>query len=78
HAFLMSTRGWTAEQICFAHALTEPAITTVQMPVKDVEHMVSLADVPDRHLPSQISAQIEMAHFAAERPDRRAADKRRA
>jgi aryl-alcohol dehydrogenase-like predicted oxidoreductase len=78
HAFLMSTPGWTAEQICFAHALTEPAITTVQMPVKNVEHLVSLADVPVRNLPSQISAQIEMAHFAVERPERRAGDKRRA
>jgi aryl-alcohol dehydrogenase-like predicted oxidoreductase len=78
HAFLMSTHGWTAEQICFAHVLTEPAVTTVQMPVRDIEHMVSLAEVPDRHLPSQISAQIEMAHFAGERPERRAGDKRRA
>jgi aryl-alcohol dehydrogenase-like predicted oxidoreductase len=79
HAFLQSTPGWDAEQICLAHALTEPAIATVQMPVKDVEHLASLADVPDRHLPSQISAQIEMAHFAQERTARtRSSDKRRA
>jgi aryl-alcohol dehydrogenase-like predicted oxidoreductase len=79
HAFLQSTPGWTAEQICLAHALTEPAIASVQMPVKDVDHMESLAEVPDRNLPSQISAQIEMAHFAGERTARtRAGDKRRA
>lgn len=79
HAFLQTTPGWTAEQICLAHALTEPAIATVQMPVKDVDHLVSLADVPDRNLPAQISAQIEMAHFAQERTARtRSTDKRRA
>jgi aryl-alcohol dehydrogenase-like predicted oxidoreductase len=79
YAFLQTTPGWTAEQICLAHVLTEPAIATVQMPVKGVEHMTRLAEAPDRHLPSQISAQIEMAHFAAHRTARtRASDKRRA
>jgi aryl-alcohol dehydrogenase-like predicted oxidoreductase len=79
HAFLQSTPGWTAEQICLAYTLTEPAIATVQMPVRDVSHMESLAEVPDRNLPSQICAQIEMAHFAGERTARtRASDKRRA
>ena len=79
HAFLHSTPGWTAEQICMAHALTEPAITTVQMPVKDLDHLAGLAAVPERNLPAQISAQIEMSHFTAERTARtRAGDKRRA
>jgi aryl-alcohol dehydrogenase-like predicted oxidoreductase len=79
HAFLQSTPGWTAEQICMAHALTEPAITTVQMPVKDLDHLAGLAAVPERNLPAQISAQIEMSHFTAERTARtRVGDKRRA
>jgi aryl-alcohol dehydrogenase-like predicted oxidoreductase len=79
HAFLQSTPGWTAEQICMAHALTEPAITTVQMPVKNLDHLVDLAAVPERNLPAQISAQIEMSHFTAERTARtRDGDKRRA
>jgi aryl-alcohol dehydrogenase-like predicted oxidoreductase len=79
HAFLQSTFGWTAEQICVAHVLTEPAITTVQMPVKNLKHLESLAEAPERNLPAQISAQIEMAHFAQERTARtRARDKRRA
>jgi aryl-alcohol dehydrogenase-like predicted oxidoreductase len=79
HAFLQSTSGWTAEQICMAHALTEPAITTVQMPVKDLDHLAGLAAVPERSLPAQISAQIEMSHFTAERTARtRVGDKRRA
>jgi len=79
HAFLQSTYGWTAEQICVAHVLTEPAITTVQMSVKDTDHLESLAAAPERNLPAQISAQIEMAHFAQERTARtRSQDKRRA
>jgi aryl-alcohol dehydrogenase-like predicted oxidoreductase len=79
HTFLQTTPGWTAEQICLAHALTEPAITTVQMPVKDLEHLADLAAVPERSLPAQISAQIEMSHFTGERTARtRAGDKRRA
>lgn len=79
HAFLQTTPGWTAEQICLAYALTEPAVTTVQMPVKDLEHLADLAAVPERSLPAQITAQIEMSHFTGERTARtRAADKRRA
>jgi aryl-alcohol dehydrogenase-like predicted oxidoreductase len=79
HAFLQTTPGWTAEQICLAYALTEPAVTTVQMPVKDLEHLADLAAVPERNLPAQITAQIEMSHFTGERTERtRASDKRRA
>ena len=79
HAFLQSTPGWTAEQICLAYALTEPAITTVQMSVKDLEHLAGLAEAPERSLPAQVAAQIEMAHFAGERTARtRSSDKRRA
>jgi aryl-alcohol dehydrogenase-like predicted oxidoreductase len=79
HSFLQTTPGWTAEQICLAYALTEPAVTTVQMPVKDLEHLADLADVPERSLPAQITAQIEMSHFTGERTARtRASDKRRA
>ena len=79
HAFLQQTYGWTAEQICIAHVLTEPAITTVQMPVKNLDHLETLAAAPERNLPAQIAAQIEMAHFAEERTARtRSSDKRRA
>jgi aryl-alcohol dehydrogenase-like predicted oxidoreductase len=79
HTFLQSTPGWTPEQICLAYALTEPAVTTVQMPVKDLEHLAGLAAVPERNLPAQVAAQIEMSHFTGERTARtRASDKRRA
>jgi aryl-alcohol dehydrogenase-like predicted oxidoreductase len=79
HAFLQSTPGWTPEQICLAYALTEPAVTTVQMPVKDLEHLAGLAAVPERNLPAQVAAQIEMSHFTGERTARtRSSDKRRA
>jgi len=79
HTFLQSTPGWTPEQICLAYALTEPAVTTVQMPVKDAEHLAGLAAVPERNLPAQVAAQIEMSHFTGERTARtRSSDKRRA
>jgi hypothetical protein len=49
------------------------------MPVMDLDHLAGLAAVPERSLPAQISAQIEMSHFTAERTARtRAGDKRRA
>jgi aryl-alcohol dehydrogenase-like predicted oxidoreductase len=79
HAFLQSTPGWSAEQICLAYALTEPAVTTVQMPALTLDHLNDLAEVPERNLPAQVAAQIEMAHFTGERTARtRASDKRRA
>ncbi|HEX7199621.1 MAG TPA: hypothetical protein VF213_09095, partial [Dongiaceae bacterium] len=33
YAFLGRTHGWSAEQICLAYALTEPALATVQVPL---------------------------------------------
>jgi aryl-alcohol dehydrogenase-like predicted oxidoreductase len=64
YAFLSATRGWTAEQLCLAYALTEPAVATVQMPVRDHKHLTALASTTDRDLPSTVSAQIEMARFS--------------
>jgi aryl-alcohol dehydrogenase-like predicted oxidoreductase len=75
YAFLMSTPGWTLEQICLGYALTEPAVASVQVEPIGVEQLASLAEVTDRGLPSRVSAQIEMARFSAERE---AADRRRA
>jgi aryl-alcohol dehydrogenase-like predicted oxidoreductase len=78
YAFLQTTRGWTAEQICLAYALTEPAVATVQMSVTDAKHLATLAQVTDRDLPSSVSAQIEMARFSAERAENEDRPKRRA
>ena len=64
YAFLAATRGWSAEQLCVAYALTEPAISTVQMPVETRERLTELAAAADRDLPSTVSAQIEMARFS--------------
>jgi len=75
YAFLMTTPGWTVEQICLGYALTEPAVATVQVEPIGPQHLASLAEVTDRGLPSRVSAQIEMARFSAEKE---AADRRRA
>jgi aryl-alcohol dehydrogenase-like predicted oxidoreductase len=65
YAFLRATPGWTAEDICVAYALTEPALSTVQVEPRDLAHLQSLAAVAERDLPSSLPAQIEMARFSA-------------
>jgi aryl-alcohol dehydrogenase-like predicted oxidoreductase len=66
YAFLTATRGWSAEQLCLAYALTEPAVASVLVQVDDREHLTELAATTDRDLPPTVSAQIEMARFSAE------------
>jgi aryl-alcohol dehydrogenase-like predicted oxidoreductase len=66
YAFLTATRGWSAEQLCLAYALTEPAVASVLVKVDDREHLTELAATTDRDLPPTVSAQIEMARFSAE------------
>ena len=78
YAFLGKTPGWTAEQICLAYALTEPALATVQVEVEDRRHLAELASVADRELPSAVSAQIEMARFSAENGGAPSGDRRSA
>ena len=78
YAFLGTTRGWSAEQICLAYALTEPALASVQMAAADRKHLAQLASVTDRDLPSAVSAQIEMARFSADEEARKGAARRRA
>jgi aryl-alcohol dehydrogenase-like predicted oxidoreductase len=67
YAFLERTPGWSAEQICFGCALTEPAVATVITGVREVEHLAMLSQITERDLPAAVSAQIEMARFSAER-----------
>ena len=69
YAFLQHTRNWTPEEICLAYALTQPALATVQINADRVERIEALAAVPDRELPPGVSAQIEMARFAATAED---------
>lgn len=63
-AFLHRTNGWTAEQICLAHTLTDPSIASVIIEANDVERMNALGMVPERDMPPGLPAQIEMARIA--------------
>ncbi len=65
-AFLDSTPNWTAEELCLAYVLTEPAVTTVQLKMSSVEDLERFCGIPERELPPGLAAQIEMARFAAE------------
>jgi aryl-alcohol dehydrogenase-like predicted oxidoreductase len=64
YAFLEKTRGWTAQQLCLAYALTEPAVASVMVEMYDPKALTELASTSDRDLPSTVSAQIEMARFS--------------
>ena len=64
YQFLSTTPGWTAEEICLGYALTEPALSSVQIEADTPEHIEALAEVPERDMPVQVSAQIEMARFS--------------
>ncbi|MDO9222806.1 MAG: hypothetical protein Q7U20_03740 [Caulobacter sp.] len=66
YRFLESTPGWTAEDICLAYVLTEPAVTTVRFQIERIEHLQRIAEVPDRDLPTGVAAQIEMARFSTD------------
>lgn len=64
YAFLHETRGWSAEELCVAYALTEPSLATVQCRATRAEHVAVLAAVAERDPPTGLGAQIEMARFA--------------
>ncbi|MES2033770.1 MAG: hypothetical protein V4466_06320 [Pseudomonadota bacterium] len=64
YGFLETTPGWTAEEICLAYVLTEPAVTTVQFEVDGGERLRRLAEVTEKDLPAGVAAQIEMARFS--------------
>ncbi|MDP3403550.1 MAG: aldo/keto reductase [Brevundimonas sp.] len=64
-AFLHRTPHWTAEAICLAHVMTDPAISSVLVKAGDATRLNVLAAVPERDMPPGLSAQIEMARVAA-------------
>lgn len=64
-AFLHRTPHWTAEAICLAHSMTDPAISSVLVKAMDADRLNMLAAVPERDMPPGLSAQIEMARVAA-------------
>ena len=66
YAFLHETRGWTAEELCLAYALTEPSLATIQCQADRADQIEALAEVTERDPPTSLGAQIEMARFSAE------------
>ena len=64
YAFLSRTPGWTADEICLAHALQEPTLASVVLDASTPEDVERMAAVTERELPTGLSAQIEMARFA--------------
>ena len=71
YSFLDATPNWTAEEICVAHALTEPGLATIQILAPSLDRLERLAETPEREMPPGLSAQIEMARFAPA-PEQRA------
>lgn len=63
-AFLHETPGWSAEEVCLGYSLTDPSISSVMIHADDIPRLQALAEVPDRDLPTQLTAQIEMARVS--------------
>lgn len=63
YTFLHETRGWEADELCLAYAMTEPALASVQIEASRPEVIERLSLVPDRDLPTGLAAQIEMARI---------------
>lgn len=70
--FLHETPDWSAEEICLAYALTEPAVTSVCVSVEAPADLSRLAAVVDRDLPDSLRAQIELARFSAQEREKAA------
>lgn len=68
YAFLEQTNGWTAEELCLAYALTQPALATIQITTDQAVRLTELADVTERELPPGLSSRIEMARFGGAGP----------
>ncbi|WP_340644190.1 aldo/keto reductase [Phenylobacterium sp.] len=73
YAFLHQTHGWSAEEVCLAYALTEPAFASVQVEQFRGEAIERLALITDKDLPTGVAAQIEMARFSADNNEQRRA-----
>lgn len=60
-AFLHHIQGWTAEQLCLAFTLTDPAVASAVVDIDTSDRLMALIDTPERDLPAGLAAQIEMA-----------------
>ena len=67
YAFLHETPGWTAEDICLAYALTEPAIASLQIPTESADRLADLANISEREMPNGVASRIEMARFTGQK-----------
>lgn len=63
YAFLDRTPNWTAEELCLGYALTEPTLASVLIEADTPDRIEQLSQVPERDLPTGVTAQIEMARF---------------
>ncbi len=68
HAFLHQTADWTPEELCLGYALSLPSLSCILIDAEKTEKVEALAAVPERHLPSSVPAQIEMARFTSHLP----------
>lgn len=68
HAFLHQTPDWTPEELCLGYALSLPSLSCILIEPETPEKLEALAQVPERHLPSSVPAQIEMARFTEHLP----------
>ncbi len=68
YAFLHQTPEWTPEELCLGYALSQPTLSCIYVTADHPHHLEALAQVPERHLPSSVPAQIEMARFTAHTP----------
>lgn len=63
YAFLHQTPEWTAEELCLGFALAQPVLSCVWIEPENIDHLNALTEVPEKHLPPSVPAQIEMARF---------------
>ena len=63
YRFLYEAPDWTAEELCLASALNEPAVSCFLTSPEDAAAVNRLAAVVDREIPAYIPAQIEMARI---------------
>jgi hypothetical protein len=68
YAFLHQTPDWSPEELCLGYALSQPSMSCIYVTADSAHHLEALARVPERHLPSSVPAQIEMARFTAHAP----------
>lgn len=65
--FLHHTAGWEAEELCLAHALLDPSLTSVIVRATNLPHLRRLAMACERDMPVSMPAQLEMARVSASR-----------